>query len=103
MDWTKPIAGNMLVALIFIRWFYRRLGSKMGSVIYDRCDVRLANGILSTAKDENAERARKRRHRGRMKGLLFSVTDMHREHARTLTDSHIAKSQTWLVEFANHT
>lgn len=42
IDWTKPIAQSMLVALIFIRWLCRRLGSTMGSAICDRCDVRSA-------------------------------------------------------------
>lgn len=57
-------------------WYsYGGWGCKMGSVIYGRCDVRLANGILWTAKDKKTEQAERRGHRGG-KGLLFSVAEM---------------------------
>lgn len=80
MDRTKPVSQSMLVALIFIRWLCRRLGSTMGSAICDRCDVRSANGILLTTKDEKTARERKG---GRRRGKGFDVGDVQRANART--------------------
>lgn len=80
MDWTKSVAQSMLVTLIFIRWLRRRLGSTMGSAICDRCDVRSANGILLTTKDEKTAWERKR---GRRSGKGFDVRDVQRANART--------------------
>lgn len=81
MDWTKPVAQSTSVALIFIRWLCRRLGSTMGSAICDRCDVRSANGILFTTKDEKTAWGRERGRGARCQGRAKSK----RSHMNWLT------------------